>query len=173
MTKLLLSIVCIVGMLIPNTRANASTTNNTIINVGLYDNYNDCISQTTEMYKYKQSLDIKCNCFLSNDCYNKLTESAKFKTYLFNYHNDSIYLDELNFKDQCYKFTLLTEPSTDVYIYNEMTFYQYCGGLIVFSSLFIIFIITISILSLNYFINKKTKKKGILLVNIPPPYQAT
>ena len=35
MTKLLLSIVCIVGMLIPNTRATSttSTTNNTIINV--------------------------------------------------------------------------------------------------------------------------------------------
>jgi len=152
----------------------SASTNNTIINVGLYDNYNDCISQTNVLDNYKKSLDINCNCFLSNDCYNKLTESAKFKTYFFIYNNVSIYLNELNFKDQCYKFTIMSETSHDVYIYNEMTFYQYCGGLIVFSSLFIICIITIAILTINYFINTKTKKKGTLLTNVPPPlYQAT
>jgi hypothetical protein len=152
---------------------NTNNTNNTIINIGLYENYNDCISQTNILYNYKKYLDIKCNCFLSNDCYNKLTESVKFKTYFFYYDNMSIYLDELNFKDQCYRFTILSETSHDIYVYNEMTFYQYCGGLIVFLSLFILCIITISILSVNYIISKKTKKKDTLLTNIPPPlYQA-
>jgi hypothetical protein len=142
-------------------------TTNTVINVGLYENYNDCISQTNILYTYKQSFDITCNCFLDNDCYNKLTESDKFKTYFFNYDNYNIYLDELKFKDQCYRFTILS-GKTDIYIYNEMTFYQRCGGLIVVSSLFIISIIIFIVI-----INTKTKKKGILLIDEPPLYQST
>lgn len=171
MTKLNLQFSLIglfLGCLIPSIIGD---TTNTIINVRLYETYSDCISQTNVLYKYKQSLNIKCTCVPSTDCYNKLTESSKFKTYFFNYNNASIYFDALNFKDTCYRFTMLSKTSPDIYIYNDMTFYQYCGVFIVCSS-FIIICIIISIISINYFINKK-KKKGNLLVNIPPPYQAT
>jgi hypothetical protein len=148
--------------------------NSVVINVGLYENYNDCISKTNNLYEYNKSLYLKCNCIQSNDCYNKLIESAKFKSYFFYYDNVTIplYLYELNFKDQCYRFTILS-GKPDLYVNNEMDFSQFCGGLIIVTSLLIIFIITITILSINYCITTKNKtNRNKLLLNSQPTYKA-
>jgi hypothetical protein len=177
----LIGIFGILLVCLQNVNARASTrtsdsdnSNNVVINVGLYGTYNDCISKTNNLYEYKTSTNLKCNCIQSNDCYNKLIESATFKSYFFNYSNITLYLYELNFNDQCYKLPL-SSGTPDLYVYNEMDFSQFCGGLIIVSSLLIICIITITILSINYCITKnntKKKNRNKLLLNSQPTYKA-
>jgi hypothetical protein len=163
--------IFIIGL--QNTLADDS--DNVMINIGLYENYNDCVSQTNILYEFNKSLFIKCNCLKSKNCYNKLIDSSTFKSYFFYYDNDTIplYLYELNFKKNCYKMPLpisFTNQQPDLYVYNELDFSQYCGGIIIFSSLIIICMIAIVILSINYFINKRIKNK--LLVTSPPSYKS-
>ena len=139
--------------------------NNAMINVRLYTNYSDCFKQQNSMYYYHKNFNIECDCFKINSCFDTLKDSKKLEDYSFKYNNYSYNLNELNFTDQCY-------IKNNVYVYNELNIYQYCGIRIFLFVFALIIIISCIIANSNFFMKKRNKKYRHNLTNksSPPDY---
>ena len=142
--------------------------NNAMINVRLYKNYTDCVNQLNSLYYYHKNFFINCDCFKINSCFDKLKDSNKLDDYSFYYNNYSYNLNELNFTNQCYKFR-------DVYIYNELNIYEYCGSRIFLFCFIMIIIVSCCIANFNYFTHKRNKRNKRMKLNNSsslPDYQS-
>ena len=137
--------------------------NNAMINVRLYKNHTDCVNQQNSLYYYHKNFFINCDCFKISNCLYTLKDSKKLEDYSFDYNNYSYNLDNLNFTNQCYKFR-------DIYIYNELNIFEYCGGRIFIFSFIMIIVFVCCIANFNYFFQKRNKKRH--KITSPPDYQS-
>ena len=135
---------------------------NSMINIELYKTKENCINRYDIIYKSRYNFEVKCECIKSDNCYNKLFNSSKFNSLYLSYNNSKIYLNKLNYTNQCYNYK-------DYYFYNSINLYTFCSS---FTILYV-FLVTAVILSIIGIVNCKIKsKKYKVLDETPPNYNA-
>ena len=169
MTKLYLHRILLIMSCISNIRGgnfydddDMFNESNAMINVDLYKNYRECSNKINILYKYRKNFYIDCNCFIQNNCYNKLKESHKLKYYSFDYNNKTFELDNLNVTKQCYNINGL-------YIHMELNMYNYCVDNMVLFIIILIVGLSFYAINIKYFINKHNKHNNQLSQNNHPP----
>ena len=137
---------------------------NANIHINVFNTYNDCIINNNSVYNTKTSFEFVCECISEEKCLNNLLNSSKFNKLYFEYNNTIIYLDKLNYTNQCLKYE-------KYYIYHDIEIYTFCSTL----TIVYVFIILLLLISIISFINYKYKKKNnsfIKINNIPPKYDS-
>ena len=130
-----------------------------MVNVYLYDSKDDCLYDN-RLHQYIYNFNINCDCLKEYQCYNTLIKNKEFNDTFFDYNNSSIYLHDLNYSSNCYKYD-------DVFIKGILVMDTYCvpkiiGFIVVCVILIFLLFITINILKDN----KKICYK-------PPEYKST
>lgn len=138
---------------------------NANIHINIFNTYDDCIDNNNSIYKAKTSFEFECECISDIKCLNNLLNSSKFNKLYFKYNNLTIYLNKLNYTNQCQKYE-------NYYIYHDIEIYNFCSTLIIFY----VFIILLVLVSIICFINYKYKNTLVVKINnnnnTPPRYES-
>jgi hypothetical protein len=136
---------------------------NTNININLFNTFNDCITNNNVIYNYKTNFEYECNCIKHDKCFNSLLNSSTFNKLYIKYNNSTIYLNKLNYTEQCQKYK-------NYYIYHIIDIYTFCSTYIILYVFLILLLIVGSITFSNY----RCRNKRYTKINneVPPDYDA-